>query len=199
MRSFAYFSSARYWLSRLGRGDARAAAGVLQRLADAVGSGAGGTQRLAGPGLLRRRGEQEVLGRDVVVLQLLRLVLGAVEELREPVREVRLRPCDLRDGAQLVLEARDDADGSAPICRGLGARSSAAHSASTRCSTSMAWWSAAARFRLSGGERLLGLHGELFRSHGANVRPQGGWQAARRGVDGGRPRGWHTATRQGPE
>ena len=38
----------------------------------------------------------------------------------------------------------------------------------------MAWWSRRRASACAPDERLLGLHGELFRSHGANVRPRGG-------------------------
>ena len=160
---------------RLGGGDARAAADVLQRLPDPLRRRARRAERLAGAGLLLRRREQEVLGRDVLVLELLRLVLGAIEELREPVREVGLRAGDLRDAAQLVLDARrDERRLRADLVEDragdpLLLREEREHEVLDLDRLVVA----AARLRLGARQRLLGLHRELFRSHGANVRPEG--------------------------
>ncbi len=109
---------------RLRGGDAGAAADVLQRAADPVGRRPGGPQRLARGPFLLRGGEEEVLARDVLVLELLRLVLRAVDELREAVREVRLGAGDAGDrSAARPRCARRRGRGRRRSCRGRASRS----------------------------------------------------------------------------
>ncbi len=109
VRSFVYFSRARYWLSASGL--VTRAPDRISRIAPRIRSGArpGGAERVAGRAPVLGGGEQEVLGGDVLVLQLLRLFLGAVEQLREPVAHVGLGAAlHPGDAAQFVLEPRFD-------------------------------------------------------------------------------------------
>ena len=64
-------------------------------VADAIAGGARRPQRLArAAALLRREREQDVLGRDVLVLQLFRFVFRCVEDFQGPLREVAARYLD---------------------------------------------------------------------------------------------------------
>src|SRR6185369_4925519 len=168
---------------RLGRGDARAAADALHRLAHAVGPGAGAAQRVARGPLLLARGDEEVLGGHVLVLQLLRLVLGAVDELHDAVREVGLGAVHLGHRAQLVLEARRHAPdvGADLLEHRPGDAVLLLEEGEDEVLHVHRLVVAAPRLGLGALQRILRLHGQFLGSHGGNVRVARGLASGRCG------------------
>jgi hypothetical protein len=90
----------------IGVGHARAAAHGRERLEDRLAVGAGVAQRAAGRvALLARDREQQVLGGDVLVLELLGLGECSLEHARRGARELRLRAArHLRQRREPALE-----------------------------------------------------------------------------------------------
>ena len=168
-----YFSSARYWLSASGlltlappRSSFRAP-WIRSTVAPAC------AQRLAARSLLAGGRQQQVLGGDVVVLELLGLVLGPVEQLGEPLRQVLLAALDARAGAQLVLEAGADPVGWGAdlLQQRAGQPLGLVEQGEQEVLDVDRLVVAAARLGLGAAEHLLGLHGEAVGSHDTKLRP----------------------------
>ena len=89
VRSRPNFSSAPYWSSALWLGHAVRAADLGHRLLERIVGRAGRAQRVAGLGLGGGEREQQVLGRDVLVLELAHRLLGGAQHSDELVRRAR--------------------------------------------------------------------------------------------------------------